>query len=369
MNKIKSIYKKSGRWYYVYRLPGSREQKWHPLKSLSEREAREEAAIFKLELLKRKREHRFGEPARPRDIEWAGIVQIYMDLCRAERNAESTLERKRLHFKHIDRIMNIQMTSEWNGEAFDTFKMRCERDKAAAGVVNKELFYIKAVLSLARRRGFISMSADDLEDVKMVADNQPKPVEYGPEEAAQIIRVASPFWRMTVLLVSMTGMRRTELLNLRWKDVHFDEDYLVIADRLEWRSKTRRSLAVPLHPDLREALRAWSRVSDDGEMVLPWHTTPTEFSKAFKRLLKKAGLSGGSLKSFRHGVVSELVDTNLNSRKVSRFVGHVRPSTTDKYGGLKSKAMQEVVAHLPRPLAFIPELSNQPSNLFELINR
>src|SRR5262249_3149515 len=54
-----------------------------------------------------------------------------------------------------------------------------------------------------------------------------------------------------------TGIRRGELLRLRWIDVDLDEGYVCARSRKQSRRKTETVRRIDLHPELRKELLAW----------------------------------------------------------------------------------------------------------------
>lgn len=355
-----SVHWKAGRAYDVYRDPITKKQKWVKLYARTEREAQQEADVLKGERIKRLRANEF-DPLTPRDIPWAELVEKYLSIGEGDGNCAATLFRKKLHFQHINRILGIKMTSEWSVEVLEDFKKRCLRAGDAPGVINKELGIIKGVLRLARRLKYAAPSSDDVRDVKQVRNNAPEPVFYTDEDQAKILDIASPFWRVATMLGGFAGVRLGEALNIRWQDIDFVKKRMHIVDRPDWRTKTRRSNTVPLHADLVQALTEWRAANPNAIMVLPWKTDTNEFGKAFKRLVKRAGLSG-SYKSLRHGLGTALMQQDVNSMKIRDILGHASVKTTEKYAHVRARDLGEVIDRLPSPMRLVKNPSNISSN-------
>lgn len=54
-----------------------------------------------------------------------------------------------------------------------------------------------------------------------------------------------------------TGMRRGEVLKLKWVDVDLDEGYVSARSRKQSRRKRETVRRIPIHPELRNELNAW----------------------------------------------------------------------------------------------------------------
>lgn len=74
-------------------------------------------------------------------------------------------------------------------------------------------------------------------------------------EMGRLLAVAPPHRRLVYLVAAYTGLRRKEMMNLRWSDLHLDGDapFVHVPASI---SKNRRSASLPLVPDVAAALRA-----------------------------------------------------------------------------------------------------------------
>ncbi len=154
-------------------------------------------------------------------------------------------------------------------------------------------------------------------------------------------------------LALATGMRRGELLALRWRDVDFDRGVIRVEQSIEltkagMRIKSpktrhgRRSITVP--PTIVAELRArWRREQeqrlalglgkgDGGVLVFhnfdggPLH--PAGVTKEWSRAMTALGIIGITLHSLRHTHASQLIAAGVDVVTVSRRLGHGSPTIT-----------------------------------------
>ncbi len=352
-----AVYWKKDTAFTIYRLPGSRRQISEKLNARTQREADLEDAVRHAGRLKEWGLMQQGKPHEPQQIAWKALVDKYMDVSEGNGNASPTMERKKHHFRHIDGLIGIVLASEWTIETLEDFKLRSRREGTAPGVTNKELGYIKAVLRLGRRLKKVVMSGEDADEVKQVEDNPPTPPFMLADDQTKLMQVASPFWRIAVLLGGLGGLRRGEVLGVRWEDIKFATNEMVILDRIELRTKTRISKTVPLHAVLREALHDWRAANPKETMVAPWDKGANEFSKAFKRLAKKAGVRG-SFKSLRHGFGTGLMKLDVHLVKIQKAMGHASVKTTEKYLHAQVVDVRAGINKLRSPMERSDETSN-----------
>ena len=149
------------------------------------------------------------------------------------------------------------------------------------------------------------------------------------------------------------GLRRGELLGLKWNDVDFESDRLTVRGSLQRvaggglvvlepkTDSSRRDLVMPVV--LSEALRRWrvhqleerllagDRWTDSGFVFTSAVGTPIEprnFTRSFKQLLVKLGLPELRLHDLRHSCASLLLAQGATYHEIRDALGHSRVSTT-----------------------------------------
>ncbi|MEO6025580.1 MAG: site-specific integrase [Candidatus Binatia bacterium] len=173
---------------------------------------------------------------------------------------------------------------------------------------------------------------------------------------------------LPVVLAVSTGLRRGELLALRWRDVDLEKATLAVRQSIEQTKnglafkepKTRRGRRVVALPNVTvEALRrhrtdqAKRRLSlgsaykDQGLVLTRLDgrpMDPAETSKAFARVIARNGLRRHSLHSLRHTHATLLLRANVHPKVVSERLGHATIGITlDTYSHVLPD-MQEAAA-------------------------
>ena len=176
-----------------------------------------------------------------------------------------------------------------------------------------------------------------------------------------------------------TGMRRNELLALRWQDVDLEASRLRVELSLEYTRvhglrfkapKTRngkRTIALPSH--MIEELRTHWRAQQEQRMALGLGKTPADsqvlatfdgrprnpnaVTKEWIRAMARIGMPKITLHSMRHTHASMLIASGLDVLTISRRLGHGSPTITlAVYGHLldnsDDKAAQIMDAFLKR---------------------
>lgn len=128
-----------------------------------------------------------------------------------------------------------------------------------------------------------------------------------------------------------SGLRISELVNLRIEDIYPDEKYILIKHA---KGKKDRITLLPdsLLPLLREYYRAhkpsyWLFEGMDGGQY-----SKSSINKLFRRAAKKAKISHWATPhTLRHSFATHLMQMGVNLRYVQELLGHASPKTTQIY--------------------------------------
>jgi integrase len=167
-----------------------------------------------------------------------------------------------------------------------------------------------------------------------------------------------------VRVAAYAGLRRGELVALRWRDVDFAGQKIIVRRALsgdtELRStKSRRFREVPL-PD--QAGAALDRLSRRGEFIgsddyvftnrFGRRLDPSALRRRFERARDAAGLEPLRFHDLRHTYGSLLVAGGIDLASVKAAMGHSRITTTERY--LHARPAGELADRFTRALSGIP---------------
>jgi len=153
-----------------------------------------------------------------------------------------------------------------------------------------------------------------------------------------------------------TGLRRGELLVLRWQDVDLDAGTIQVRQQLqrvkggaeksrlvidEPKTKLSRRM-VPISPTVVKALRAHKARQNEnrlflgttyaqGDLVLCTAAgrplEPRTIKRSFDRLLKKVGLEHMTIHGLRHTFATAMLTAGVHRKIVQELLGHSRIAT------------------------------------------
>lgn len=145
-----------------------------------------------------------------------------------------------------------------------------------------------------------------------------------------------------VILSMNTGLRRGELLSLKWAAVDFNEKHLTVEGRTAKSGHTRH---IPLNAEALELLRRWHKQCA-GDRVFP---IATGFKTAWAALLTRAGITAFRWHDLRHHFASRLAQAGVPLNTIRELLGHGSMAMVLRYAHLSPDQRREAVARLVQP--------------------
>jgi integrase len=147
----------------------------------------------------------------------------------------------------------------------------------------------------------------------------------------------NPYAGPIMLIALYTGMRKSEILRLEWKDIDFEHGFIHIRE-----PKGGQDQKIPLNEAAREVFKKLPRTY---ELIFPGiHGLRTGIYHAIGAIKKKAGLP----KDFRplHGLRHHYASMLASSGKVDLYVlqklmTHKSPTMTQRYAHLRDEALRK----------------------------
>jgi integrase len=272
---------------------------------------------------------------------WRKRQTIYLD------HFTQFLSEQRIKFLHKIQISTMQNYRNWRLKT----KSTKTGDLMSPKTVKDELIFFKnKVFDRAIEEKLISdnPAIRALKDTK-VYRAEPRPFT---EAEIQLIIDNAPneFHRDFYMALCYTGARFGEITHLEWQHIDFENKTIHIEDRPAYRTKTRKSRIIPIHPKLLTTLKHRSE-QKDSTFVFP---SPVDKSKpirtlnrGFNKLKERLNIAGEkTLHSFRHSFASHLAERGVPDSVIQQMMGHSRVSMTHQYQKIDTGAMLEALSKL-----------------------
>jgi integrase len=170
-----------------------------------------------------------------------------------------------------------------------------------------------------------------------------------PAEIADLLRTVrqradADFAYLLHAIPAYTGMRRGEVLRLRWADVELDSGHVVARSRKQSRRAAETARRIGLHPELRRELLDWRRHRSAGQYVVcePGGLEPLgpdQANRAFWQpmrgttwcLSSKRNWFKVGFHTYRHSFASNLAARGVDQRIIDEFMGHQTEAMRKRY--------------------------------------
>ena len=210
---------------------------------------------------------------------------------------------------------------------------------------------LRKALCRAVARGLIARNPTDRGLIDSPRVERKEVQVLDPEQIGKLLRAAKDTrWYGPLVLAATTGMRRGEVLGLRWSDVDLDAGHLTVVQMLEktttggFRLKTPKTKCsqrrITLPSVTVDVLRHHKVAQMEERMMLGLgraellftqpdgsYVNPYQYTHAFRAIAKRAGLKG-TLHGLRHSHASQLLKDGVAVTTVAQRLGHSDPSIT-----------------------------------------
>ena len=159
------------------------------------------------------------------------------------------------------------------------------------------------------------------------------PVILSSQEVVTILQAAPSLRDKLILgLMYATGMRVSEVVRVKWKDVDFDRRLINV-----WQGKGRTDRQVMLPQCYESLLRELGRGFGGDDYLFPGerrgrYLSPRTAQRIMERAVRIAGIKKRATPhSLRHAFATHSFEDGCDIRRIQKLLGHVRLETTTIY--------------------------------------
>lgn len=205
--------------------------------------------------------------------------------------------------------------------------------------INRELACLKHMLNKAVELGMLRFNP--IGGIKLLKENPGREKYLQKSQVKALIKGCAPHLKPMVLVELNSGMRRGELLRLKWSNVDFDNNVIRLKPE---QTKTSKGRAIPMNSILKATLKSIKRNPNSEYIFCKKDGSPYgDIKKSFATALRKANIKDFRFHDLRHHYASMLVMNEVNIRVVQDLLGHKSITTTQKYSHLSLKQKQKAV--------------------------
>jgi integrase len=183
--------------------------------------------------------------------------------------------------------------------------------------------------------------------VKLLEDNNGRLRYLTKEECRELINSCKPHLKPIVITALNTGMRKGEILNLKWDNVDLNNGFILLD-----KTKNGHRREIPINPDLRSILeKIYSGTTERPRRIdVPYvfHDRKSdkpyqEIKRSFATACRRAGIKDFRFHDIRHTFASLLVMGGIDITTVSKLLGHQTLTMTLRYAHLAPNHLSKAV--------------------------
>lgn len=213
--------------------------------------------------------------------------------------------------------------------------------------VNYHLAVLSKILSMAADAEILD--SNPCQKVKKLKVNNERMRVLSEDEEARLMVALGPNEQVkrVVLLALNTGLRRGEILNLKWFDLDFKRKTILVQT-----SKSGRKRIVPMNKTVFSMFAGMGRMN---EFVFPSDVTGrpiVEIKRSFGTALKRARITDFRFHDLRHTAATRMADAGADPFTLMKLLGHTDIRMTARYTHATDTALRRAVTNLDENRVF-----------------
>jgi site-specific recombinase XerD len=275
-------------------------------------------------------------------ISFSEFKEQYLSYSKTNHSPNST---SRLTFvlKHFTSFIGDTLLDNITIQNIEIYKANRLKDVSPV-TVNIELRTLKAFFSQAVKWELLEKSP--FHNLKLIRLPEQTPTYLSPTDVKTLLNATTTRWLRDIIIFALnTGMRRGELINLKWQDVDFLHSIVLVKNSETFKTKSRTERVIPLNS---QALNVLKELPQRSEYVF----TNTDFNKligkyvseCFREAVRDAGINPKlHFHSLRHSFATYLVQDGVSLYEVQKLLGHSNISVTQVYSHLQPETLHSTV--------------------------
>ena len=289
----------------------------------------------------------------------------YADVNTGPRSAEGYRQKIRLHITPY--IGDVRLTKLSPQHVQNLYSQLHDKGLSARSIIHCHRI-LKGALKRAMKWGLLGWNVCETVDPPKAVRKEMKAMTFEEVQLFLTAAAESPY-RVFFFVSTYTGMRRSELLGLRWSSTDLERGTISIHETLQritgqglqvlpTKTASARRM-IPIPKDVVTVLTGFriKQQQDCETLGSAWKTSdlvfrhpdlrpfdPNTLSHAFSDVIKKAGMSGVRLHDLRHTHASLMLKKHVDPKTISARLGHSSVVITlDTYSHLLPGMQEEAI--------------------------
>lgn len=200
--------------------------------------------------------------------------------------------------------------------------------------VRRELAILQHCIEIAGRDWGLKLPKNPVAEITKPSQNKSRERRISHDELSRLHEALrnskNPLLEKIIYFAIHTGMRRGEILSIRWNDLNLEARTAYLAD-----TKNGYSRSVPLTRQAMAAIPSKPTSASDSDRIFP--ISPNAVRLAWERLKRRANINNFRFHDLRHEAISRFFELGLSVPEVSLISGHRDPRMLARYTHLKAE--------------------------------
>ena len=264
--------------------------------------------------------------------------------------------------------LNIKMLKRFFGgrhihevTSLDVERFKAERAKeVSVATTNRGLALLKSMFNRAIE--WRKVKENPCRSVKLFKENNQILRYLEGDEIRKLISNCDGYLRGIVTTALFTGMRKGEILSLKWHDCDFERQIIRITN-----TKNKETRIVPMHNLVKKTMIAMPKHPDSAYIFHKRNGEPfINVRKSFDKLLKTCKIVNFRFHDLRHTFASQLAMAGVDLNTIRELLGHKSIQMTLRYAHLSPDHKRRAVDTLMNRMGTIWAQNASSDNSKEL---
>ena len=291
------------------------------------------------------REGKFFDVKRNEKIKFKDFAKIYLESY--SKPNKKSWQRDEASIKHLKRSFGGKYLFEISSLNIENYKRKRMEEKAMPGTIDKELGCLKHIFVKAKEWGKIK--ENPAIKVKLLRIDNARLRYLEEEEIKKLVNACSDHLKPIVIVALLTGMRRGEVLGLKWRDTDFNQKVIYLLN-----TKNGEKRVIYMNEIVYSTLLGVKRREDSPYVFCKKDGKPYgNLRKSFATALEKAGIKDFHFHDLRHSYGSQLAMKGYPLQAIQKLMGHKSIRMTQRYAHLSPTYERGIVDDFGRKIGAI----------------
>jgi integrase len=273
------------------------------------------------------------------------LAEKYSDWAKGRQRSYSTSKHYMIN-QLVHKFGDMRL-NRFNTLLLEQFQSKRLRKGNKPATVNRLIATIAHMFTKAVDWEMMSKAEKEAIKVKMLTENNRRLRFLSKEECNRLVNSCDPHLRPIVITALNTGMRRGEILSLKWTHVDLKHGFILLD-----RTKNNERREIPINTTLRDIFQGIARRIDSDYV---FHDPATgkpykDVGRSFTAACRRAKIIDFTLRDLRHTFASHLVMAGVDLTTLKELLGHKDIRMTLRYAHLAPSHKVKAVTVLDRVL-------------------